>query len=152
MVKNLSQHLKCASHLKSAGEEQARRETKEVLDRLRVEDLERLQRSENQYASLSGVRQTEVPVPVNPPPDVGEQQMWDDLELDQPSAPLLDTSPANPTEQQEAEFYRVLDRAGVSVDPTEWGFNEFDVERDVDETLTNVMENLGSLRRMYSDI
>ena len=40
----------------------------------------------------------------------------------------------------------------MSVDPTEWGFNEFDVERDVDETLTNVMENLGSLRRVYFDI
>jgi hypothetical protein len=148
LAKNLPQHLRCASHIKSAGEEQARRETKELLDRHRAQDLERLQRSEYQYAQLLHSRQPEVPAPVKPLPETSEQQMWDDFELGQSSVSPLDADstdqPFNPTEQQEAEFYRALDKANfTNVDPTGWGSKEFDIGCDVDETLTNVMQNLG---------
>lgn len=146
LAKNLSQHLKCASHIKSASEEQARREVKELFNRRRAQDLERLQRSEYQYAPLSHLGQHEVPVPITPLPETGEQQMWDEFELDQSSASLLDvnsTDQFNPTERQEAEFYRALDSAKMNFDPAGWGFGEFNIGRDVDDTLTNVMQNLG---------
>jgi len=149
LVKNLPQHLKCASHIKSAGEEQARREAKELLDRLRAEDLERLQQTDFQYAPLSHSRQAEAPIPRKPPPDTDEQQMWDAFELDQSGESLLDANPtdqSNPMEQREAEFYKALDRAEMNSNPTEWGFEEFSVECDVDETLTNVMQDLGQSR------
>ena len=76
--------------------------------------------------------------------------MWDDFESDQSSTPPLDVSSTDqldPTERQEAEFYRALDKVGMDFDPTGWGFEDFDVEREVDETLTNVMQNLGQSRR-----
>ena len=151
MAKNLPQHLKCASHLKSADEEQVRRDTKELLDNLRAQDVTRLQQTaEHQYATLSYSRQLKVPAPTKHLPEIDEQQMWDGFESDQSSASPLDVSSTdqlNPTEQQEAEFYRALDKVGMSFDPTRWGFEEFDVERDVDETLTNVMQNLSQSRK-----
>jgi len=153
LAKNLPQHLKCASHLKPAGEEQAKREMREILDRHRAEDLERLQRSGDQYAPLSHVGQPERPVPAKPLPEANEVQMWDDFELDQFGSSLLDPNAAdqfNPTEQQEAKFYRVLNRAEVNFDPTRWGFDEFNVECDVDETLTNVMRDLGQLQKNFT--
>ena len=147
LAKNLPQHLKCASHVKSAGEELAKRETREILDRQRAEDLERLRRSGDQYASLSHARQPEPPVPTKPLPEDAELQMWDDFELDRLGTSLLDpnsTDQFDPTEQQEAEFYKALNRAEADLDPTGWGFDdEFNVERDIDDTLTNVMRDLG---------
>ena len=145
LAKNLPQHLKCPSHLKSAGEEQAKRETKEALDRLRAEDLERLRQPGHQYASLSHARQPEPPVPINPLPEADELQMWDDFELDRPGASLLDLNvdQFDPAERQEAEFYKLLGRAERDFDLSGWGFDEFNIERDVDETLTNVMRDLG---------
>lgn len=153
LAKNLQQHLKCASHLKSAGEEQVRRETKEFLDRLHAQDLERLRQSDYEYAPLSHPGQPEVPVLKKHQPKMNEQQMWDDFELDQSNASFLNvdsTDQFNPTEQREAEFYRILDRAEMSFDPTGWGFEEFDAERDVDETLTNVMQNFGQSQKSSS--
>ena len=50
LAKNPQQHLKCASHPKSANEERARREMKELLDRLHAQELDRLQQSGCQYA------------------------------------------------------------------------------------------------------
>ena len=152
LAKNLPQHLKCASHLKSVGEEQARRKTKEHLDRLRAQDLERFQKSEHQYAQLSCSGQPEVQVPTKPPPGIGEQQMWEDFELDRSDVSLLDTDRGdqfNPMEQHEAKFYRALDRAGMNSDPTGWDFEEFATECDVDETLTKVMQDLGQLRKGF---
>ena len=150
LAKNLPQHLKCASHLKSAGEERERRETREALDRLRAQDLERLQRSGHQPVLLSHAMQREPPGPSKPPPELNEQQMWDDFELDRPSASLLDpnsTDQFDPMEQQEAEFYKVLNRAETNFDLTAWGLDEFNIERDVDDTLTNVMRDLGQMQR-----
>ena len=72
--------------------------------------------------------------------------MWDEFELDQSSASLLDansTDQFNPTERQEAEFYRALDSAKMDFDPAGWGFGKFNIGHDVDDTLTNVMQNLG---------
>ena len=146
MAKNLPQHLKCTSHLKSAGEEREKQETREALDRLRAQDLERLQQPGREYARLSHARQPEPPGPSKPSPGLDEQQMWDDFELDRPNALLLDpnsTDQFDPMEQQEAEFYKVLNRAEKNFDLTGWGFDEFDTKRDVDETLTNVMRDLG---------
>jgi len=152
LAKNLPHHLTCASHLKSAGEEQARQEANKRLDLLRTKDLERLERSEYQYAPLSHSRQLEVPAPMKPLPEIGEQEMWDDLELDRSGASLLDMNSAgqlNPSQQQEIEFYKALDRAEANFDSTGWGFEEFDVECDVDETLTNVMQDLGQLQKDF---
>lgn len=152
LAKNLPQHLKCASHLKSANEERARQETKEILDRLRAQDLERLQQSGHQYAPLSHLERPEAPVPTKLPLDIGEQQMWDDFELDRSNALLLDVGSAdqfNPMEQHEVEFYRIMDRAEMDSDLTGWGFKEFDAERDVDETLTNVMQSFGESRKGF---
>lgn len=89
------------------------------------------------------------------PSENGEQQMWDDFELGRSGASLLDmdlTDRFDPTEQREAEFYRALDRADMNLDPNGQGFEEFDVERGVDETLTNVMQDLGQLQRFCSRI
>lgn len=150
LAKNLPQHLKCASHLKSVGEEQVRQETKDLLDHLHAPDLEQFQRSKFQYAPLSGSGQPEVPVPMKPPPEIGEEGMWEDIELDRPNASLFDanwTDPSNPMEQQEAIFYRALDRTGTTLDLTTWGSNAFDIECDVDETLTQVMQDLGSSKK-----
>jgi len=150
LAKNLPQHLKCASHLKSAGEECEKREIREALNRLRAQDLERLQRSGHQYAPLSHVRQPEPPGLSKPPPELDEQQMWNDFELDRPNASLLNPNSEDqhdPMEQKEAEFYKVLNRAETNFDLTGWGFDEFNIERDVDETLTNVMRDLGQMQR-----
>ena len=76
--------------------------------------------------------------------------MWDNFELGRLGASLLDMDLADqfdPTEQREAEFYRALDRADMSLNPTGWGFEEFDVKCDANETLTNVMQDLGQLQR-----
>ena len=43
-------------------------------------------------------------------------------------------------EWHEAEFYRNLDRAGINFNPAGQGFDEFDIEHDVDETLTNIVK------------
>ena len=153
MAKNLPQHLKCASHLKSAGEEQAKREAREILDRRRAEDLERLRQSGDQYAPLSHVGQSEPPVPARLLPEADELQMWDDFELDRFGESLRDPNAADqfdPTEQQEAEFYKILNRTEVNFDPIEWGFDEFNLECDVDKTLTNVMRDLGQLQRGFT--
>ena len=152
LAKNLKQHLKCASHIKSTGEEQARQETKELLDRLHAQDLERLQQSGYQYAPVSHLRQPEIPVPTKLPPEIGEQQMWDDFELDRSDASPPDadsTDQFKPTEH-EAEFYRMMDRAGTNFDSTGWGFDKFDAERDIDETLTNVMQNFGQSHKGFA--
>jgi len=74
--------------------------------------------------------------------------MWDDFELDRPSASLVDPNSADqfdPMEQKEAEFYKVLNRAETDFDLAGWGFDEFNIERDVDDTLTNVMQDLGQI-------
>jgi hypothetical protein len=58
---------------------------------------------------------------------------------------LLDAnspSQIDPVRQQEAEFNRAIDRAEMNVS-IEWDFEGFNIESDVDETLTNVMQNLG---------
>ena len=152
LAKNLPQHLKCPSHLKSASEEQARRETKECLDRLRAQDLERLRQSEHQHALLSHSGQPEVLVSQKLPPEIGEQQMWDDFELDRSDASLLEmnaTDQSNPMEREEAEFYRALDRAETNLDSSDWGFDRFNTENDVDETLTNIMQNLGQSQKVF---
>lgn len=79
--------------------------------------------------------------------------MWDDFELDRSDASQLDANSLidqfNPTKQCEAEFYRRLDRAETNLDPTGWGFEEFDIEQDVDETLTNVMQHLSQSQRGF---
>ena len=62
------------------------------------------------------------------------------------SASLLDvnsTDQFNPAEQYETEFYKALDRAKTNFDPTRRGFEEFEAECDVDETLINAIQNLG---------
>ena len=144
LEKNLPQHLKCLSHLKSVGEEEARTATTERINCLRAEGLARLQQSERWYAPLSQLNQPEVPAPVMPAPEIGELQMWEDFD-DQPGVFLLDANgdpQINPPEQKEAEFYRDLDRARMNLDPGVLGFEEFYVERDDDEALTKVMEDL----------
>jgi hypothetical protein len=95
-------------------------------------------------------RQLEVPVLKESPPEIDEQEMWDEFESGRSRTSLLDANSAdgfNPGQKHEAEFIRALDRAGVN-DPAEWGFMDFDVECDVDETQTNVMQGLGQLRRL----
>jgi len=119
---------------------------KELLDHRRTRDLEQLQQSEYQYAPLLHSGQPEIPLLTKLPPETDEQQMWDDFELDRSNTSILgvnSTDRLDPTEQQEAEFYRALDRAKMNFDPTGWGFEEFGIQCDVDETLTNVMQNLG---------
>jgi hypothetical protein len=146
LAKNVPGHLACASHLKSAKEEQVRRETREQLDHLRTQDHERFRQTGFQYVQLSHPRQPEVPVPMNPSPEIGEQEMWEDFELDRSSTSLLDAARAdrlNPMERQEVDFYQTLDRADRNCDTTAWDLEEFDVECDVDETLTNIMRDLG---------
>ena len=124
-----------------------RRETKELLDDLCAQDVMQLQQSaEHQYATISYSRQPEVPAPTKFSPKIDEQRMWDDFESDQSSTPPLDVSSTDqldPMERQEVEFYRALDKVCMDFDPTGWGFEDFDVEHEVDETLTNVMQNLG---------
>jgi hypothetical protein len=83
---------------------------------------------------------------MNPSPEVGKQEMWEDFELDRSSTSLLDAARAdrlNPMERQEVDFYQTLDRADRNCDTTAWDLEEFDVECDVDETLTNIMRDLG---------
>lgn len=143
LAKNLPQHLKCASHIKSVGEEQVRQETRERLDRLRAEDLERLRQPAYQYAQLSRPNQPEVPVPVAPPPDVNEQRMWDDFDFDQSDESLRHINPVDPAGREEAEFYRTLDGASMDYDLAGKGFEEFDIVQDTDETLTNIMGDPG---------
>ena len=146
LAKNLPQHLKCASHIKSASEEQARRETQEHHDRLRAEDHERLRQPTYQYALLSHPNQPKVPLPEMPLPDTNEQQMWDDFDFDRLGEPLQCPNlggQVNPIEREEAEFYRALDRDGADLSSSGKGFDEWDIVQDVDETLTNVMEDLG---------
>ena len=118
--------------------------TTERINQLRAEGLTRLQQSERRYALLSRLNQPEVPAPVMPAPEIGELQMWEDFD-DQPGVFLLDANgdpQINPPEQKEAEFYRDLDRARMNLDPGVLGFEEFYVERDDDEALTKVMEDL----------
>ena len=146
LAKNLPQHLKCASHIKSVGEERARRDTQEHLDRLRAEDLERLRQPAYQYELLSHPNQPNILVPATPPPDIEEQQMWDDFDFDQSGESLRHANPGdqvNPIDQEEIEFYRTLDRASADFDLSGKGLDEFDIVQDVDETLTNVMGDPG---------
>ena len=124
-------------------------ETAEHLNRLRAEDLTRLQQSVHQYAPLSQLNPPEVPVPEMPAPEIGELQMWEDFD-DQPGEFLLGVNgdpQTNPVGQKEAEFYRDLDRAQMDLDPGILGFEEFYVERDNDEGLTKVMEDLSKLQK-----
>ena len=147
MAKNLPQHLNCPSHLKAMGEERAKKEAQELLSHLHAQERERLQQSGHQYAPLMHSRQPEVPVLKESPPEIDEQEMWDEFESGRSRTSLLDANSAdrfNPGQKQEAEFIRALDRAGVNVS-AEWGFMDFDIECDVDETQTNVMQGLGQL-------
>ena len=78
-----------------------------------------------------------------------ERQMWHDFDMDRSDTSLLDadwTLQRDPMEQREAEFNKALDRAEMNFDPTSWDYEEFDITRDVDETLTNIMEDLGLLQ------
>lgn len=153
MVKNLPGHLACATHRKSAEEEQERQRTRELHDRIRAQDLERLQRPESQCAPLSFSTQHDAPVTVRPLPNVDEQQMWEDLEQDQLDTSIADADRKgqfNPTEQQEVEFNKVLDRAEMNSDPTDWdSCEEFNIRCEVDETLTKVMEDLGQSQKFF---
>jgi hypothetical protein len=151
LEKNLSHHLNRPSHLKAVAEAQAKQETKEIVDRLRDEGLQQLQESGHFYAQLSHSRQLGIPPAMIPPQGVDEKEMWDDFELDRSNPSFLDASVASqysPSEQNEIEFNRALDRAEAG-DPTEWGFEDFDTECDVDETLTNVMQNLGQSQMVF---
>jgi hypothetical protein len=60
LAKNVPGHLACASHLKSAKEEQVRRETREQLDHLPTQDHKRFRQTGFQYVQLSHPRQPEV--------------------------------------------------------------------------------------------
>lgn len=122
-----------------------KQETKEIVDRLREEGLQRFRESGHHYTQLSHSQQLEIPATTRPPPEINEQQMWDEFELDRLNASLLDANAAsqfNPAQQCKVNFNRALDRAEAN-DLTEWGFEDFGIECDVDETLTNVMQNLG---------
>jgi hypothetical protein len=81
LAKNLPQHINCSSHIKAAGEERAKQETKELLDWLHAQDLKQLQRSEYQYVPLLHSRQLKVPVPTKRVPEIGKQEMWDEFDL-----------------------------------------------------------------------
>jgi hypothetical protein len=123
LAKNLPQHLKCPSHLKAMGEEQAKRETKELLDQVRLEDRERLRRSEHQYALLSHSRQLGILGPTESPPEIDEQELWDEFESGQSRTLLLDANSASKFDAvQEAEFNRALDRAEVNDSFSRMGF------------------------------
>ena len=133
--------------------ERARQEKREHLNRLRAKDLERLRQPAYQYAVLSHPNQSEVSVPVMPPLDVDEQGMWDDFDFDQLGELLRCVNPGdrvNPVERGEAEFYKALDRAGMNFDPSGKGFEEFDIVKDVDETLTNIMQDLGESKNTFA--
>ena len=122
-----------------------KQETKEITDHLREEGLERLQESGHRYAQLSHLRQPEVPTTTRPPPEIDEQRMWDEFESDRLDTSLPDANAANQfnlAQWHEIEFNRTLDRAETS-NSTEWGTEDFGIECDVDETLTNVMQDLG---------
>ena len=141
MEKNLSHHLNRPSHLKAVAEAETKQETLEILDRLRNKGLQRLQESGQFYAELSRSNQLEVPPTTIPLLEANEQEMWDEFELERSNTSLLDASQYDPSERREIEFNRVLDRAEAG-GSTEWDFEGFDIECDVDETLTNVMQNL----------
>ena len=144
--KNLPQHLKCASHIKSVGVEQAWRETQEHLNCLHAKDLEWLWQPAYQYGLLLHPNQPNILVPAMPLSNADEQQMWDDFDFDQ-SGKLLHCAnlgdQVNPIDQEEIEFYRTLDRASADSDLSGKGFDEFNIVQDMDETLTNVMGDPG---------
>ena len=145
LAKNVWHHINRPSHTKAAAEAKVKQETKVIVDRLRGESVQRLQESGRRYAQISSSQQLEIPALTVPAPKVDEQQMWDEFESDQSKASLLNTNAAsqfNPAQQREVDFNRALDRAEVN-GSTEWGFDDFGMECDVDETLTNVMQNLG---------
>jgi hypothetical protein len=105
------------------GEEQAKRETKELLDQVRIEDRERLRRSEHQYALLSHSRQLGILGPTESPPEIDEQELWDEFESGQSRTLLLDANSASKFDAvQEAELNRALDRAEVNDSFSRMGF------------------------------
>ena len=78
LAKNLPQHLKCASHIKSAVEG-----TWECLSHIRSEELKRLQRLGDQYALPSRPNRPKASVRTKPPPGTDEQRMWDEYDFAQ---------------------------------------------------------------------